>query len=31
MAELTERSNSSGPARIIDFESARRRLRTQAV
>jgi hypothetical protein len=31
MAELTERSNSFGPARIIDFESARRRLRTQAV
>ena len=31
MAELTERSNSLGPARIIDFESARRRLRTQAV
>ena len=32
MAELTERSIPSlGPARIIDFESARRRLRTQVV
>lgn len=32
MAELTERSIPSlGPARIIDFESARRRLRVQAV
>ena len=32
MAELTERQIPSlGPARIIDFESARRRLRTQAV
>ena len=31
MAELTESSTSFGPARIIDFESARRRLRTQAV
>jgi hypothetical protein len=31
MAELTERSISCGPARIIDFESARQRLRSQAV
>jgi hypothetical protein len=31
MAELTERSTSHGPARIIDFDSARRRLRPEPV
>ena len=31
MAELTERPISYGPARIIDFDSARRRLRPQPV
>ncbi|MBI2205226.1 MAG: hypothetical protein HYU41_15365 [Candidatus Rokubacteria bacterium] len=31
MAELTERPVSRGPARIIDFESARDRLRPAAV
>ena len=31
MAELTERPVSYGPARIIDFDSARRRLRSQPV
>jgi hypothetical protein len=31
MAELTERPVSYGPARIIDFDSARRRLRPRPV
>ncbi len=31
MAELTERPISHGPARIIDFDSARRRLRPEPI
>lgn len=31
MAELSERPSSHGPAHVIDFDSARRRLRREAV